>query len=92
MNVLEIRHLSKKFDDEKILDDVTLVIKRGDVVGFIGENGCGKSVLFKMICGFISVDMGSINVMGRKIECGEFPLNTGIFLDGTGFCSMLFGF
>lgn len=64
MNFVEIKNISKSFGDHIIFDDVSLSIDQGQCVGFIGENGVGKSVLFKMIAGLVEADKGQIYVKG----------------------------
>lgn len=91
-NIIEIRNVEKSFYDEPLFNNISLDIKRGDIVGFIGENGCGKSVLFKMICGLISVDKGTITVSNTIITNGNFPKSVGIMLDGTGFIPYFSGY
>ena len=63
--VLEIRHATKSFPGVKALDDVSLEIRKNEVVGLIGENGAGKSTLLKVLNGVYTVDEGEIRVNGR---------------------------
>lgn len=91
-NIIEIKNVTKSFYEEILFEDVSLEIRKGDIVGFVGENGCGKSVLFKMICGLISVDKGIIRVMNRTITNGKFPQSIGIMLDGSGFIPYYTGY
>jgi len=65
---LTVKHITKSFKNEKILEDVNLDFSGGHIYGIIGKNGTGKSVLFKMICGFIHADEGEIEVNGKKLE------------------------
>lgn len=65
---LAVKHITKSFKNEKILEDVNLDFSGGHIYGIIGKNGTGKSVLFKMICGFIHADEGEIEVNGKKLE------------------------
>lgn len=90
--MIEIRNLEKSFCGEILFQDISLDIRRGEIVGFTGENGCGKSVLFKMICGLISADRGTIRVLGTRVTDGKFPGSIGIMLDGTGFIPYYTGF
>ena len=63
--VLEVRHATKSFPGVKALDDVSLEIRKNEVVGLIGENGAGKSTLLKVLNGVYTVDEGEIRVNDR---------------------------
>lgn len=65
---LTVKHITKSFKKEKILEDVNLDFSGGHIYGIVGKNGTGKSVLFKLICGFIHADEGEIEVNGKKLE------------------------
>ena len=67
MNLLEIKHVTKKFDDKLILNDINLKIKPGKIYGLLGKNGAGKSTLIKLINDLLTVNEGSILVNGKKI-------------------------
>ena len=54
-----VKNVSKMFGKEKVLDNVSLTVKKGSIVGIVGRNGSGKTVLFKLICGF------TVQVTGR---------------------------
>ena len=53
-----VKNVSKMFGKEKVLDNVSLTVKKGSIVGIVGRNGSGKTVLFKLICGFYSAVLG----------------------------------
>ena len=63
--VLEVRHATKSFPGVRALDDVSLEIRKNEVVGLIGENGAGKSTLLKVLNGVYSVEEGEIRINGR---------------------------
>ena len=67
--VLEVEHLSKRFDDKLLLDDLSFTVPKGAIVGIIGGNGAGKSTLFNMICGFEEPDSGDLR-LGETVELG----------------------
>ena len=67
MNVLEIKNLTKKFDDLVILDDINLKIAKGKIIGLLGKNGAGKTTLIKLINDLLTVTSGEILVNGKKI-------------------------
>jgi len=58
--VLEARHLAKAFEDNLILLDVDFLLRRGERVGLVGRNGCGKSVLFRLLLGLEVPDEGEV--------------------------------
>ncbi|KAB7672199.1 ABC transporter ATP-binding protein [Bacillus sp. B1-b2] len=65
-NLLEIRNLSKSFGDKKVLKDITFNVPPGSIVGFIGDNGAGKSTTFKSVLGLISKESGTIEIFGEE--------------------------
>lgn len=65
---LIVRNVSKQFPGVKVLDDIGLTIKSGEVHALIGENGAGKSTLLKIICGIFPPDVGTIFVDGKKVQ------------------------
>jgi ABC-2 type transport system ATP-binding protein len=63
-NVVDIRHLTRRFNDKAALQDVTVQIPRGRVFGIVGENGAGKTTLIKHILGLYRAQQGSVSVFG----------------------------
>ena len=61
-SVIEFKGVSKKFGDRLLIDDLSMIVPPGAIVGIIGPNGAGKSTLFKMITGQEKPDSGSINI------------------------------
>ena len=66
--VLEIKHLSKAFAKNKVLDCINLTVKKGSVVGLMGENGAGKSTMMKCLFGIYAKDEGQISLEGKPIN------------------------
>ena len=66
--MLEIKNLSKTYGSKKALDDVSLSIPRGQIVGIFGENGAGKTTLMKCVLGFVAHE-GEVSLDGEKISC-----------------------
>lgn len=60
MDVLRVDKLEKSFGRRKVVDGVSLQVARGEIVGLLGPNGAGKSTSFKMICGLLQPDSGSV--------------------------------
>jgi len=67
MSKLETREISKSYRGRKVVDDVTVSVDQGEVVGLLGANGAGKTTSFYMIVGLISPDSGYILVDGADI-------------------------
>lgn len=65
-SMLKIDSVSKKFGNQQVLDHVNLYCEGGTIIGIMGRNGSGKSVLFKCICDFIKIDEGTILINGKK--------------------------
>ena len=65
--VLEMNHIAKSFPGVKVLDDVTLQVRRGSVHALMGENGAGKSTLMKILMGIYDADAGEVLVEGEKL-------------------------
>ena len=67
MPVLEVKGVSKSFDGEEIIRDITLELKEGEIVSLLGVSGGGKTTLFNMIAGLSMPDEGSIHLAGEDI-------------------------
>jgi len=65
-NLLEIENISKSFGDKVVLRNVTFHVPAGAIVGFIGDNGAGKSTTFKAVLGLISKDSGTVKIFGEE--------------------------
>ena len=68
MNFLEIKNINKSFKDKKVLKDITLTIKKGEISSIFGYSGEGKSTLLSIICGLIRQDSGDIILKGNNID------------------------
>lgn len=67
MPVLEVKGVSKSFDGEEIIRDITLELKEGEIVSLLGVSGGGKTTLFNLIAGLSEPDQGSILLEGEDI-------------------------
>jgi lipopolysaccharide export system ATP-binding protein len=65
---LEARHLRKSYGGRKVVQDVSLAVDNGEVVGLLGPNGAGKTTSFYMIVGLVRADGGEISIDGRPVE------------------------
>ena len=91
---IELRKVSKSFEHRGVLREVSLSVERGKTVGLVGANGSGKSVLFKILCGFEKPDKGDVYVRGRQLGKNgrDFPDNMGVFINSPGFIGIYSGF
>lgn len=88
-----VKNVSKVFGKEKVLDNVSLTVKKGSIVGIVGRNGSGKTVLFKLICGFYSASDGEIIVDGKKLtKSHSTPENIGSIIETPGFLGSYSGY
>lgn len=68
MSILEIKHVTKKFGKKTIIDDMSFSVEPGEVYGFLGPNGSGKTTIIKMIMGLLKITKGQILVDGHDVE------------------------
>lgn len=66
--ILKCENLNKSFGKKEILKDVSFTIKKGDILGFIGPNGSGKTTTIKLILGLNSIDSGNVTINGFDIK------------------------
>lgn len=66
--MLKIEHLTKKYDQFKAVDDLSLHIERGHIYGFIGHNGAGKTTTLKAVAGIMPFDEGEIIIDGKSMK------------------------
>ncbi|NLY57413.1 MAG: LPS export ABC transporter ATP-binding protein [Gammaproteobacteria bacterium] len=64
---LEARHLAKSYKSRRVVEDVSLSISSGEVVGLLGPNGAGKTTCFYMIVGLVKADRGNILINGQDV-------------------------
>jgi ABC-type sugar transport system ATPase subunit len=67
-DVLRVEHISKSFGPTTALRDVSLHLRKGEILGLLGDNGSGKSTLIKIICGFQKQDRGQMFLHGEPYE------------------------
>lgn len=84
--IVQINHITKKYKECTVLDDVSLSIRIGDVIGLVGGNGAGKTTLMRAIAGSIPVDSGEIIFSGerRTQDVGTLIENPNIYTDMSG--------
>lgn len=90
---IRICNVQKRFKQETVIDNVSLEIEKGAICGFVGPNGSGKTMMFKMVAGIIRPDAGQIFVdhkeIGKEID---FPAKMGLMIETPGFLKQYNGF
>ena len=83
---IKLENVSKDFGKDRVLKSVTRDFERGKIHGVVGNNGSGKTVMFKCICGFLQPTEGKIFVDGKRIGVDvDFPEDIGIIIETPGF-------
>src|SRR5471032_750227 len=72
-STLIVRGLQKSYGARQVVQDVSLEVQSGEVVGLLGPNGAGKTTCFYMIVGLVNLDGGSISLDGKEIS--KFPIH-----------------
>lgn len=84
--VVKVEHAIKKYGSQTVLQDVSLEVEKGNMIGIVGRNGSGKTVLFKAICGFVPLDEGEVTVNGKVIgKDVDMAQNVGAIIENPGF-------
>ncbi len=91
--MIELKNISKGFRNKRVFEGVNLSIETGKCVGIIGENGCGKSVLMKLICGFSKPDSGEVIIDGERLGGKrDFIQSCGVVINSPEFIGHYSGF
>ena len=68
MNAIEVHDLVKRFGDKTVVDHVSMTVETGEIVGFLGPNGSGKTTTIRLMCGLLTPDSGGGTVLGYDLE------------------------
>lgn len=91
--MIKVDNLRKTFGEEEVLKGINCEFVKGKMHAVIGNNGSGKSVFFKCICGFIRPTQGHIYVNGKEIGKDiDFPDSIGVIIERPGFIPQMSGF
>ena len=83
---MRVEGVYKRFGTDTVLKDISRSFERGRIHGIVGNNGSGKTVLMKCICGFLIPDGGSITVNGERVGVDvDFPRDMGLIIETPGF-------
>ena len=89
---VQLCQVTKCFGEDLVLKEVNLILNCGQVYGIVGNNGSGKTVLMKCICGFLPTSTGTIHVFGKQIGRDvDFPDSLGVIIETPGFLTQYTG-
>ncbi len=89
---IEVRGVTRRFGEDLVLKEVNLTLQAGRVYGIVGNNGSGKTVLMKCICGFLAPTTGYVRVFGKQVgKDVDFPEELGVIIESPGFLTNLSG-
>ncbi|MEG2217062.1 MAG: ATP-binding cassette domain-containing protein [Clostridia bacterium] len=90
--VVRVQNISKDFGPERVLNSVTRDFETGKIHGIVGNNGSGKTVLMKCICGFLLPTEGKVIVNGKRVgKDVDFPPDLGLIIETPGFLPQMSG-
>lgn len=72
--MLEVKNLRKTFGELVAVDDLSFTIEDGEILGFIGQNGSGKTTTFRLILDFLMQDSGSVLWNGKPLSSDEYNI------------------
>ena len=91
--MIKIVNVTKKFGENKVLDDVNLIFEPGKIYGIQGKNGSGKTMHMRAISGLLSLNEGKVEVFGEVIGVDrDFPKSAGILIEHPGLLPEISGF
>lgn len=91
-NAIELHGLIKRFGQDAVLKGIDRDFERGKIHGVVGNNGSGKTVMFKCICGFLQPTEGYVLVDGKRVGRDvDFPEDIGLIIETPGFLPRLSG-
>lgn len=83
---IEVQNVVKRFRDQVVLKNVSILFEKGKIHGIVGRNGSGKTVLFKCICGLMHPEEGVILVNGKRVGRDvDMPEDIGAIIEAPGF-------
>src|SRR6186713_93320 len=69
--IIRVSHLSKQFKDTRAVDDLSFSVNEGDVYGFLGQNGAGKSTTIRMLLTLIAPTNGTVEIFGKELSANR---------------------
>lgn len=90
---LEVEEINKKIGVDDVLSEISLYMEKGKIYGLQGKNGCGKSMLMRVICGLVLPTTGRVIIDGEELGKElSFPESVGVFIEKPGFLDAYSGF
>lgn len=84
--VIDVSNVSKRFEEATVLRNLNIQFQEGKIYGIVGRNGSGKTVLFKIIAGFLKPSDGQVKVYGKEVgKDKDFSDEIGIIIENSGF-------
>lgn len=84
-NIIELKKISKDIDGNQVLQNVSARLESGRIYGFVGKNGSGKTMLFRIIAGLMKASEGDMYINGEKyVYNSKYPLGMGIIIENAG--------
>lgn len=77
--MLKIRNLEKSYGSFKVLNGLNMTVNRGDIYGFLGKNGCGKTTTMNIVANVIPKDSGEVTFENEKVKIGYLPESPALF-------------
>ena len=82
---LKVENVCKKIKEDYVLKNVTLSMEKGRVYGIQGKNGCGKSMLMRVMCGLVLPSAGRVVISGEELGKEiSFPRSVGVLIEHPG--------
>ncbi len=90
---IELKNISKDIKGANVLSDINIRFESGKVYGLQGKNGCGKTMLMRMICGLIKPTTGTVDINGKLLwKDISFPESVGTLIENPAFLDNYTGF
>lgn len=90
MNVIETKELTKKYSNGRVMENISLTVKQGEIFGLLGPNGCGKTTTMKILTGLIRADSGKYSLFGKDpSEDISVMKRVGCVIESPAFCPYL---
>ena len=90
--MIELKNVSKTIEQQTILSDINLKLENGKIYGFVGRNGSGKTMLFRIICGLIFPTTGTVMINGIPLDNQVNIGNIGVMIEKPKFLPNITGF